>query len=207
MTEVLDQLDAVHRRVLDTEVDGAEARAVVLSQTYDASADELWDAVTTAERISRWIGGGVTGDLGLGGTYQIEGNASGSVLECEPPRHLRVTWEYGGGVTWVEADLEEVTDGTRLTVQHTAPVDPRWGEYGPGAVGIGWDLMLLGLSMHLSGTAMSPEEAAAWATSEEARQFMTGSSAGWRDADATSGTPEQVAGERADRTLAFYTGG
>jgi hypothetical protein len=39
---------------------------------YPASQSDLWDAVTNADRIPRWFLP-VSGDLRLGGHYQLEG--------------------------------------------------------------------------------------------------------------------------------------
>ena len=35
------------------------------------------------------------GDLREGGTFQLRDNAHGTILRCQPPRLLRLTWEYG----------------------------------------------------------------------------------------------------------------
>jgi uncharacterized protein YndB with AHSA1/START domain len=207
MADITAQLDSIDRDVRSTEVDGRAAKALVVRQTYASPVDELWDAITTADRIARWLGP-ISGDLRLGGTYQIEGNAHGTVLECVPPQRLRVTWEYGEEVGWVQATLAK--DGpasTSLTVEHLAPLDAeRWAEYGPGALGIGWDMMLLGLSLHLAGGGLeSPEEAAAWVVSEEGRAFMTASGEHWYAAQVAGGDDEDAARGAADRTIAAYT--
>ena len=57
------------------------------------------DAVTSAERIPRWFLP-VSGRLELGGRYQLEGNAGGTIRRCERPSHLGLTWELGGDVSW-----------------------------------------------------------------------------------------------------------
>ena len=72
----------------------------------------LWEAITSADRIPRWFMP-ITGDLKLGGRYQLHGNAGGQILICEPPRHLKVTWEYGGKMSWVEVRIAK--DGTGST--------------------------------------------------------------------------------------------
>ena len=107
------------------------------------------DALTNPERIPRWFLP-VSGDLRLGGRYQLEGNAGGEITACDPPHHLALTWEFGGEVTSVDVRLaEEPGGGTRLRLEHAGHVDDeRWAEFGPGAVGVGWDLGLLGLDQH-----------------------------------------------------------
>ncbi|NUR10155.1 MAG: SRPBCC family protein [Nocardioidaceae bacterium] len=201
----LDQIGAVTRALQDTERDGRPARALVATQTYDAPLDDVWDAVTSPERLPRWFLP-VSGDLVVGGRYQLEGNAGGTVLACDPPRALSVTWEYGGEVTWVDVTLSDAAGSTTLELRHTAVVDERWGEYGPGAVGIGWDMALRGLAVHLAtGEALDAAEAMAWSVSDEGREFVTRSGDRWYDADVAGGADPSSARAAADRTIAAYT--
>jgi uncharacterized protein YndB with AHSA1/START domain len=195
---------AVTREVLEREHEGRTAKVVVATRTYDADIDDVWDAITTAERIARWLAP-ISGDLRLGGRYQIEGNAGGIVTTCEPPTRLAATWEFGGGVSWLEVTLSPDGDGTTLRLEHMAHVDEHWGEYGPGAVGIGWDLALLGLANHLAGG--EPVDPEAFGASEEAKDFMRASSDRWGDADIAGGAPEAEARAAAARTTAAYLGG
>ena len=52
--------------------------------------------------------------------------------------------------------------------------DERWAQFGPGAVGVGWELGLLGLSLYLaSGSAVEPAQFATWSASDEGKQFIT----------------------------------
>jgi hypothetical protein len=94
--------------------------------------------------------GRVTGELREGGTYQLEGNAGGTVESCVAPNSFALTWEFGGMVSWLSVTFTEADGGTILELVHEAPVDPEfWAQYGPGAVGLGWDGALLGLGMHV----------------------------------------------------------
>ncbi len=203
----LGQIDAVERAVATDTRDGQETKSVVLSQTYPVPLADLWDACTRAERISRWLMP-VTGDLREGGRYQLQGNAGGTVVECVPQERIRLTWEFGDlGVSWVVATFAEARDGSMLEVEHIAHVDERWGEYGPGAVGIGWDMMLLGLSMHLTtGEHLDEEQAMAWTMSAEGLEFMKRSLASWVDAQVAAGEDPTQAEAAAERCLAAYTG-
>ena len=70
---------------------GAPVRIISAETT---GAADLWNAITTPERIARWLAP-ISGDFRLGGTYQIEGNANGTITACEPPSHLGATWEFG----------------------------------------------------------------------------------------------------------------
>ena len=69
--------------------------------------------------------------------------------------------------------------GARLTLTHTQQVSEHWDEYGPGAVGGGWELGLLGLAIHLAQPAAPMPDPVAFAVSPDGRAFISGSSEGW----------------------------
>jgi uncharacterized protein YndB with AHSA1/START domain len=203
-------LGAVTRTVAHRDRDGRPVRAVIAARTYDTTVDDLWDAITSAERLPRWFLP-VTGDLRLGGRFQLTGNAGGEILACEPPRHLAVTWEFGGKVNWVDVRLApDGVDGAsaRLELEHVAPADEFWDQYGPGAVGVGWDMALFyGLVTHIaSGAAVDPKDAEAWFASEAGRAFVRGSSDDWARAHAAGGADPEAARGAGERTTAAYTG-
>jgi uncharacterized protein YndB with AHSA1/START domain len=201
MTDIEDHLSRVRRELRE-----GETRAVVLRRGYDAPVEDVWDACTEPERIGRWFLP-VKGDLRPGGTYQLEGNAGGEVRRCEPPRLLLVTWVFGGQESEVELRLSPEDGGTLLELEHRylGDVDPKfWQEYGPGAVGVGWDLTLLGLAMYLR-TGASVEDPEAWHRTPEARDFVARASDGWGAAHQAAGAPAEDASAAAARTAAFYT--
>ena len=182
------------------------ARALVAERHYAAPAHEVWGVLTDPERLPRWFLP-VEGDLRVGGRYQLVGNAGGVVGRCDPPRSFAVTWEYGEQVSWLEVDLQEADGGTTLVLRHIAHPDDHWDTYGPGAVGIGWDLALRGLELHLtSGEAVDPGAFEAWSTSDEGKDFVRASSEAWVAADVADGTDPADARTRGDRTTAFYLG-
>jgi uncharacterized protein YndB with AHSA1/START domain len=201
------RLGAVIREVSAREYQGKPARVVIATRTYDTDMDDLWDALTNAERIPRWFLP-ISGDLRLGGRYQFKGNAGGEITRCEPPRLLGATWEYGTEVSWLNVTLAADAAGTRLQLEHIAHVgDDRWGQFGPGAVGVGWDLGLMGLANHLaSGAAVDPAAAFAWQVSAEGKAYMRECSEAWGRASVAAGTDEAAALAAARRTTAFYTG-
>ena len=202
------QIGAVSREVAARDHEGRPARVVVATRDYPTTIDDLWEAVTTAERIPRWFLP-ISGDLRLGGRYQLQGNAGGEITGCEPPRHLAVTWEFGGEVSWVDVRLSEAPRGrTRLELQHIAHVDDdRWNQYGPGAVGVGWDMALFGLDRHLVTRAIVDRaDAEAWLATTEGKEFMRRISDDWARASIAGGTARAAAIAAAARTTAFYTG-
>ena len=203
--DVAHQISAVRREVGGRVLEAGTARVMIVSRTYDATVEEVWDACTDAERMARWFTP-VSGDLRLGGRYQLEGNASGTIERCEPPHLVGATWEYGSEVSWIELRLGAETDATtRLTLEHVAHVDDeRWLEYGPGATGVGWDLAFLGLGLHLADPSWTPDPA--WVASANAREFMVESSRRWERAAVAAGDDPEQARAAAERTAAFYTG-
>jgi uncharacterized protein YndB with AHSA1/START domain len=208
MIDVKHQINEVRREVGSKVLEAGEARVITVSQTYRGSLDDVWDACTNPERIPRWFLP-VSGDLRVGGRYQLEGNASGTIERCDPPNSFAATWEFGGQSSWIEVRLAEQHDGRiRLELEHVAHVaDELWAQFGPGAVGIGWDLALVGLARHMSGDEpMDPQQSAAWMGSDDGRQFITLSSEQWCQASITAGTPVTEAQTAAERTVAFYTG-
>ena len=206
MIDVTHRISAVARTVGTRTLAAGEARVVTVARRYPDPVEEVWDACTTAERITRWLMP-VRGELRLGGRYQLEGNAGGVVESCDPPRSFTATWEYGGEVSWIELQLTPEGNGTRFTLEHIAHVDDaRWAEFGPGAVGVGWDSMLLGLTMHLEGDlSITPAAAMEWLVSPEGVRFVTESSTAWCAAAIAAGEDPAAAEAAAKRTTAAYT--
>lgn len=206
------QLGATTRSVTNLERDGKPARGVTLERAYDTTSDDLWDAVTNPERLPRWFLP-VTGDLELGGRYHLEGNASGTITDCDPPRSFSLTWEFGGQMSWVEVSVAPDGDArSRLTLCHISLLDDEfWPTYGPGAAGVGWDLGLTGLGKHLQdpdgGPASEDFDEAAFAASPEGKAIITDLSTDWARAAVEAGEDPEQAEAAAKRTTAFYTGG
>ncbi|MBB4931186.1 uncharacterized protein YndB with AHSA1/START domain [Lipingzhangella halophila] len=124
MTDAPNEFSAVHREIGDYPVATGAGRSLLLRRPYDASVQDVWHACTTPERLGRWLAP-VTGDLAPGGTFRVEGQASGRILVCQEPHLLKVTWEYGpDSVTEVELRLAENADGgTVLELRHTSPTE------------------------------------------------------------------------------------
>jgi uncharacterized protein YndB with AHSA1/START domain len=200
------RLAAVRRSVEPADREGPY-KAVIASEVYPSPPAEVWDAFTDAERLARWFLP-VTGELRLGGTYQLEGNAGGEVLECEPEQRFLVTWVFDDNVSWVEVTIAPEGDGTRMRLVHTCHADnPFWDQFGPGATGVGWESGMIGLSLHLAtGEAVDREAFAAWESGPGARSFMLGAAEAWGAAETAGGEDPEVAQRRAGAVGAFYTG-
>jgi uncharacterized protein YndB with AHSA1/START domain len=190
------ELGAVSR-----EVTGDDVR---LTRRYPEPPDQVWSAVTTAERIERWLAP-ISGDLVLGGHYQVEGNAGGEVTACDPPRSFTATWEFGGHVSTVTVTLSPADGGgTLLELLHRVPSAPdHWREFGPGAVGIGWELALMGLGLHLAKPGAprpAPEQL------PDLTGMMRDCGTAWGRAAVEGGADPEWARAATQRCITAYTG-
>jgi uncharacterized protein YndB with AHSA1/START domain len=209
MIDIVREIEAVQREVGEGSVPAGVGRSVRLRREYDAPIEDVWDALTNPERINRWFLP-ISGDYRLGGRYQFEGNAGGRIVACEQPNRLQVTWEYGEAASEADASVVDVrlatVDGgaTRLELEHTAVVpDEMWSEYGPGAVGVGWEGGLLGLSLHLRGGARL-DDPVAWQLSAEGRDFARRSSEAWGLANRAAGAEPEAVARGVANTSVFY---
>jgi uncharacterized protein YndB with AHSA1/START domain len=201
MKDVLDELAAARRALGKGSVPAGEAYTIEVRRRYRAPVDDVWDALTNPERLRRWLRP-VSGDLRLGGRFELDGGEYGEILRCEPPRLLKVSWLYGAdaqpGMSEVEVRLVPGSTGdTEFELIHTAFVDePLFPTYGPGAGGVGWDLALLALARLLTDGDT--------ANQEELSEFIRRSAAAWGEAHlAAGGEPAQVAAA-VEATTKFY---
>lgn len=204
--DVKGNLSAVKRSVSLLERDKQPACMVTLSRNYTTTVSDLWDAVTNSQRIPRWFLP-ISGKLEPDSHYQLEGNAGGVITACERPSHFSITWEFSKDVSWVEVRL--LGDGnsrTRLTLTHTMHLSEHWDKYGPGATGVGWELALMGLAIHITQPTVQKPDETAFATSQNGKAFITGSSERWGQAAIATGTDPETASAAAKRTTMFYTG-
>lgn len=194
MIDIRNQLDAIQREVAEQQTDDGEAVSVLLRRAYDSPIEDVWDAVTDPDRIARWLYP-VSGELEVGGSFQLEGNAGGEILGCEPPSLLKVT--FGGPTSLVEVRLSEEDGGnTVLELEHTVPIEMAGSGAGALFVGPGWDGALMSLGLFLKGEVADDPVAAA--NSPEAREFSKQSVDVWTKVVETSGTADdgQVAAAR-----------
>ncbi|WP_130011480.1 SRPBCC family protein [Serinicoccus sediminis] len=209
MKDLLQELRLVDRSVGEGTVPAGPAQVVTLSRRYAATPAELWDALTQPERLARWFLP-VEGELVLGGRYAFTGNAGGVIRECEPRRRLLVTWEMGPtgpeDASLVEVLLDDAGDGsagTVLTLTHRAQTPPEmWDQFGPGAVGVGWDGALLGLSLHLAGGPLPTTEDLD--RDPAVREFNAAAAQAWGEAQLAAGTDPEVVEANVAATTGFY---
>ncbi|CAN5429048.1 SRPBCC family protein [soil metagenome] len=199
-------LGAVTRSVTNLERDRKPVRSVTLTRSYDTTPDDLWDAITNPERLPRSFLP-IHGELKIGGRYQFEGQAGGTITACTPPEFVSVTWEYGPQTSWVEVRIASEGDGrSRFTLSHICPIDEHWETYGPGAVGVGWDLTIIGFAYHIAGLSTDHFKDESWMLSAETKAFIFGASEDWSRAAIAAGDNPAHAEAAARRTAGFYTG-
>lgn len=196
----------VTREVRSGSRDGVATRTVVARRTFATDPADLWEALTDPERLPRWFLP-VSGDLRPGGRYQLEGHAGGTVEACRPPEELALTFEMGPVVSWLTLRLHPAGDGTTLELVHEAPVDPdMWDQFGPGAVGVGWDVALVGLGLHVdTGEQVDPAQGEAFPMTPVGTEFVRLAADSWAAAAARDGDDPGAAAASAARTVAFYT--
>jgi uncharacterized protein YndB with AHSA1/START domain len=193
MIDIPTHINAIDREVEGRSAESGEVVSVRLRREYDAPVDDVWNALTDPERIRRWFMP-VTGTLREGGDFQLEGNAGGRILRCDPPRLLRVT--FGGETSLVELRLSPDDGGasTTLEMEHTVPIEMAGSGAGALYVGPGWDGAFMALGLYLAGQVIDDPVAAA--SSPEAQEFSRRSVRAWTQAIEASGTagPDEVAG-------------
>jgi uncharacterized protein YndB with AHSA1/START domain len=202
MSDFLDQIDLVHRET--GERDGHTL--VALTKRYDAQPADVWDALTAPERIQRWFLP-VSGEFKVGGRYQLAGNAGGEILACEPPTRLKLTWESGETTfSEVEVLLSADGDGTELRLEHASDINPEfWTRFGPGATGVGYEMGLLSLTLHLRGETMSDtQDPMVWMASPEGVEFTTRCAQGWGAAHRAAGVPAEEADPAMHNVIGAY---
>lgn len=133
--------------------DGAGVR-LVFRRSYDASAAEVWDALTDPGRLARWFGSW-TGDPSSGTvsmTMTDEGEQQPTtvrVRSCRPPELLEVEVAGPEGPWPLSVRLVEVAGRTQLTFVHEL-AEP----YDAGSIGPGWQYYLDRLGAVLAGTPL-----------------------------------------------------
>lgn len=133
MIDLIGPLEAIQRAVGIRPGEEGEVVSVVMQRRYEADIKDVWSALTEPERVQRWFYP-LSGDLRAGGSFQLQGNAGGDILECSPPNLLELT--FGGPVSRVSLRLTADGDtATVLELEHTVPIE--MAQSGAGALYVG----------------------------------------------------------------------
>jgi uncharacterized protein YndB with AHSA1/START domain len=133
-----------------------ESVALRFQRAYDATPEEVWDAVTEPESIRRWLFAEAVVEPRVGGVFQLvwsdEESAGGAVLSWEPPSLLEVEWNEGESRTILRIEIVASNGGAVLVLDHrNLTVDIAVG------LGAGWHSHLEALGEALAGREVSEE--------------------------------------------------
>lgn len=182
MIDILEHINAVQREVSRT----GETVTVLMHRSYQADPAEVWDALTDPERMRRWFMP-VSGELKVGGSFQLEGHAGGEILECDPPKRFKVT--FGGPTSLLELRLLPGTGtSTDLELEHSMSEAPAPGGSGALWVGPGWDGALVGLALYVTGQLPPDTDPVEMANSPEVINYNEQAVRAWIEAIRASGT-------------------
>ena len=135
---------------------------VRMEDRFDTDIDDLWSALTEPRRLARWIAE-VDGDLRLGGEFHrvsADGESTGRVDACEPPRRLVVTFRDSDpqpgqpAQTEIEVTLSPDGDGTLLVAEERGLPLPLLAAYGAGV-----QIHVENLADHIAGRDRGDDEA------------------------------------------------
>jgi uncharacterized protein YndB with AHSA1/START domain len=133
----------------------ASGADVIITRSFRANIEDVWESVTVSDSTARWIGSW-DGEPGPGNTirfkmlYEGGDHESAAVIErCEPPRHLALTMRDAHGDWRLSLTLQQRGETTELTfVQHLT------GNQSAGDIGPGWEYYLDRLVAARDGTPM-----------------------------------------------------
>ena len=160
----------------------AETTVQVYRTYIRASAEAIWEAITTPEWTAKYgYAMLVDYELKTGGAFRVYANegmkamgcpdviSDGEVIEADPPHKLIQTWRMtmtpemaAEAFTQVTFDIAPVRGGvTRLTVTHDVTGAPMWaavlrGDHEAGGAGGGWNEILSGLKTILETGEQMP---------------------------------------------------
>ena len=203
--DIDEETDATERKVeVGTESD-PEVRILTLSRLFDAPTDIVWSACTAGDQLNQWFLP-ISGELHEGGRYEIADYTSGLIQKCRRKEFVSATWESGPDMSWLELMFLPQSSGTSLIFKHFAYIKlEEWSRFGPGALGIFWDLAFMRLASHLTrGPENNRLDMRPWAVSIEGYKFMLMSSQAWCAANISAGANPLEAQRAADRAMTAY---
>jgi uncharacterized protein YndB with AHSA1/START domain len=165
-----------------TNAESAEMTVQVYRTYIQASAEAVWEAITTPEWTAKYgYAMLVDYELKTGGAFRVYANegmkamgcpdviSDGEVIEADAPYKLVQTWRMtmtpemaAEAFTRVTFDVAPVRGGvTRLTVTHDVTGAPMWaavlrGDHESGGAGGGWSEILSGLKTLLETGKQMP---------------------------------------------------
>lgn len=164
------------------QIQAGHARMLVIGRDLNQPIGEVWSALSDPARIAAYFAQ-PSGELRRGGDYEMAGFSTGTILRCDPPRMLTVTWiPPHGNPGELEIHLADIDGSTRLELLYAsvrkkfAVIDPDAGEW---AAGPGWEFFIDRLEAHVLGRELS-SNLVSWAQMEaEERELYHARNAEW----------------------------
>lgn len=134
-------------------------RHLVLTRTFDATVEDVWQSLTDSAKLTAWIGHWVgdptTGTVEFFMTAEGEdvGSQTVSIDECAAPRRFACHFASGDFPWHVWFTVEEIPTGVRLRFGHLMDDSSDLGEIGPG-----WEYYLDRLVAARAGTSVDAIE-------------------------------------------------
>lgn len=127
---------------------------ITFERTFPVTPERLWRAIATADGVSAWLAEGELEER-EGGRVRFEFNeeqtVTGEITTWNPYTQLAHTWNINGEIpSALEYRIDEVADGSTLTLTHTALPAEMAGGYTPG-----WHAYLDRLSQTLADEDVS----------------------------------------------------
>lgn len=108
---------------------------VHLEDVYATDIEDLWSAITTPDRLKRWLAN-IDGDTSVGSWFAASFTSSWDgqlrVDVCDAPHHLSVTGTDSESETTMEAWLTTEGESTRLVVEERGLILANVGYHGSG---------------------------------------------------------------------------
>jgi uncharacterized protein YndB with AHSA1/START domain len=100
-----------------------------LTRRYAATPAEVWEALSDADSVGRWLALPSAIELRAGGRFELElpgeERVEGKVREVEPGRVLELDWSFDGErPSVVRFELSEDGDDTVLLLEHRQIEEP-----------------------------------------------------------------------------------
>ena len=159
MSELDVDLSETERSFGLRQIPAGHARMLVIGRYLPHPIGEVWNALTDPARVATYFAEPL-GDFRRGGDYELPGFSQGTILRCDPPRLLTVSWLPSHGNSGeLEVHLADEDGDTRVELLYAsvrkrfAVMDPDVNEW---AAGPGWEFFLDNLSAHLGGREVRP---------------------------------------------------
>ncbi|MCQ1949028.1 MULTISPECIES: SRPBCC domain-containing protein [Arthrobacter] len=138
------------------QIQAGHALMIVMERDIPHPIGEVWSALADPEQLRQWVAD-PEGDLRRGGTYTLPDGSHGTILRCDGPRLLTVSWaREGSSVAEVEFHLTGEDGFTRFELRYASVRKGFAVTAAPGAGlwtgGAGWEYFLDVLEEYLAGT-------------------------------------------------------